>query len=103
MLDGYTVVYKGSVDLFFYVIGSNNENPVCQLHSHVCTHHPNSSFLFLPILLAWLQQLILASVLNCLFEATTQILRKNVEKRNLLDNLDVIFLAVDEICDGGYA
>lgn len=47
-------------------------------------------------------QLILSSVLTCLFEATTQILRKNVDKRNLLDNLDVIYLALDEICDVGY-
>ncbi|XP_074603574.1 COPI coat complex subunit zeta [Brevipalpus obovatus] len=72
MLDGYTCVYKSSVDLFFYVIGGSNEN---------C--------------------LILASVLNCLYDAANQILRKNVEKRSLLDNLDTIILAIDEICDGG--
>lgn len=28
LLDGYTVVYRSSVDLFFYVIGSYDENPV---------------------------------------------------------------------------
>jgi len=72
MLDGFTVVYKSCVDLFFYVMGSANENG-----------------------------LILASVLNCLYESVNQILRKNVEKRTLLDNLDIVFLAVDEICDGG--
>lgn len=72
MLDGFTVVYKSSVDLYFYVMGSSNENG-----------------------------LILASVLNCLYEAANLILRKNVEKRTLLENLDMIFLAVDEICDGG--
>lgn len=72
MLDGYTCVYKSSVDLFFYVIGGGNEN-----------------------------SLILASVLNCLYDSANQILRKNVEKRALLDNLDTIILTVDEICDGG--
>lgn len=72
MLDGYTCVYKSSVDLFFYVIGGGNEN-----------------------------SLILASVLNCLYDSANQILRKNVEKRALLDNLDTIVLAVDEICDNG--
>eukprot|EP00094_Tigriopus_californicus_P006442 TCALIF_06204-PA protein Name:"Similar to COPZ1 Coatomer subunit zeta-1 (Bos taurus)" AED:0.11 eAED:0.11 QI:171/0.25/0.6/0.8/1/1/5/92/176 len=30
-----------------------------------------------------------------------EILRKNVEKRSLFDHLDIIMLALDEICDGG--
>ncbi|XP_054712231.1 coatomer subunit zeta-1-like isoform X2 [Uloborus diversus] len=72
MLDGLTVVYRSNVDLFFYVMGSCHEN-----------------------------ELILVSVLNCLYDAVNQILRKNVEKRTLLENLDVILLAIDEICDGG--
>ncbi|CAG2102148.1 unnamed protein product [Medioppia subpectinata] len=72
MLDGLTCVYRSSVDLFFYVMGSSNENG-----------------------------LILASVMNCLFESISHILKKNVEKRNLLDNLDIVILALDEICDGG--
>ncbi|KAK6182895.1 hypothetical protein SNE40_010477 [Patella caerulea] len=72
MFEGLTCVYKSNVDLFFYVIGSTQEN-----------------------------ELILASVLNALYDAVSQILRKNVEKRALLENLDAVFLAVDEICDGG--
>ena len=28
-------------------------------------------------------------------------MRKNVEKRALFENLDIIMLALDEICDGG--
>ncbi|XP_071040253.1 coatomer subunit zeta-1 isoform X2 [Parasteatoda tepidariorum] len=72
MLDGLTVVYRSNVDLFFYVMGSCHEN-----------------------------ELILVSVLNCLYDAVNQILRKNVEKRTLLENLDIILLAIDEICDGG--
>lgn len=73
MLDGLTVVYKSNVDLFFYVMGGKQEN-----------------------------ELILLSVLNCLFDTISLILKKNVEKRALLDNLDVVMLAFDEICDGGY-
>ena len=29
MLDGLTCVYRSNVDLFFYVMGSFNENEVC--------------------------------------------------------------------------
>lgn len=72
MLEGLTCIYRSNVDLFFYVIGSGQEN-----------------------------ELILASVLNAFYESINQMLRKNVEKRSLLDNLDGVFLALDEICDGG--
>ncbi|TRY89980.1 hypothetical protein DNTS_001700, partial [Danionella cerebrum] len=71
-LEGMTIVYKSSIDLFFYVVGSAQEN-----------------------------ELMLMAVLNCLFESLSQMLRKNVEKRTLLDNLDGVFLVVDEIIDGG--
>ena len=46
MLEGLTCVYRSNVDLFFYVIGSSAEN-----------------------------ELILVSVLNCLYDAVSQILR----------------------------
>ena len=72
MLDGFTCLYKSSVDLFFYVLGSGQEN-----------------------------ELLLMSVLDCLFNAVTQILRKNVDKKALFDNLEVIMLALDEMIDGG--
>ncbi|KAM8824327.1 coatomer subunit zeta-2 isoform 2-T2 [Synchiropus picturatus] len=71
-LEGMTIIYKSSIDLFFYVVGSAQEN-----------------------------ELMLMSVLNCLFDSLTQILRKNVERRCLLDNMDGVFLVVDEIIDGG--
>jgi len=72
MFEGMTCVYRSNVDLFFYVVGSSQEN-----------------------------ELILVSVLNCLYDAISQMLKKNVEKRALLDNLDGAFLALDEICDNG--
>jgi len=72
MLDGLTVLYKSNVDLFFYVMGGAHEN-----------------------------ELMLMSVLNCLYDSISQILRKNVEKKTLCDNLDIAMLVMDEICDNG--
>nr|XP_059886975.1 coatomer subunit zeta-1-like [Delphinus delphis] len=72
LLEGLTVVYKSSIDLYFYVICSSCEN-----------------------------ELMLMAVLNCLFDSLSQTLRKNVEKRALLENMEGLFLAVDEIVDGG--
>lgn len=72
MLENMTCVYKNNVDLFFYVMGSSHEN-----------------------------ELILVSVLNCLYDSISQILRKNVEKRSLMENLDIVMLAFDEIVDNG--
>ena len=46
-------------------------------------------------------QLILASVLNAFYDAVSQMLRKNVEKRFLMDHLDAVLLAIDELVDGG--
>merc|ERR1712241_1605185 len=72
MLDGLTCLYRSNVDLYFYVMGSTHEN-----------------------------ELLLMSVLNCVYESVSQILRKNVERRALFDALDVVMLAIDEIVDGG--
>ncbi|XP_065838640.1 coatomer subunit zeta-1-like isoform X2 [Oscarella lobularis] len=72
MFEGVTCVYRSNVDLFFYVIGSANEN-----------------------------ELILVNVLSGLYDSISQLLRKNVEKAALLDNLDGIMLIVDEIVDQG--
>ena len=72
MLDGLTCLYKSSVDLFFYVVGSGQEN-----------------------------ELLLMSVLDCLFNSCSGILRKNVDKKSLCDNMEIIMLALDEMIDGG--
>ncbi|CAF1080313.1 unnamed protein product [Adineta ricciae] len=72
LLDNWTVVYRNNVDLIFYVMGSINEN-----------------------------ELMLNAVLACLFDALNAMLRKNVEKRILYENLDLVILTVDEICDDG--
>ena len=41
-------------------------------------------------------ELLLMSVLDCLFNAVTQILRKNVDKKALFDNLEVAAILVEE-------
>lgn len=72
MLDGLTSVYRSNVDLHFYVVGSTLEN-----------------------------EIILLTVLNCVFETLNQLLRRNLEKKFLLDYMDYVILAIDEICDDG--
>ncbi|XP_055805565.1 coatomer subunit zeta-2-like [Solanum dulcamara] len=72
MFDNYIVVYKFAQDLHFFVTGSDNEN-----------------------------EIILASVLQGFFDAVGILLRGNVEKKESLENLDLILLCLDEIVDGG--
>ncbi|CAL8107102.1 unnamed protein product [Calicophoron daubneyi] len=72
LLDGATCVYKNVSDVYMYVIGDASEN-----------------------------ELILVSALNCLFDSINQILKRCVEKKTVLDNLDLIFLVVDELCNDG--
>jgi len=72
LMDNLTVVYKKNVDLYFYVIGSSNENELVLLH-----------------------------VLNCLYKSVEMVLNKNVEKKSFLTNFDTILLIVDILIDGG--
>ena len=72
MLDNMTILYKSKVDLYFYVIGGPKEN-----------------------------ELLLMSVLNCVFESMSLILRKSIEKSSVYDNMDIVMLAMDEICVKG--
>eukprot|EP00062_Callorhinchus_milii_P018616 gi/632972272/ref/XP_007902575.1/ PREDICTED: coatomer subunit zeta-1-like isoform X3 [Callorhinchus milii] len=71
-LEGLTIVYKSCIDLYFYVVGSPQQN-----------------------------ELMLMTVLSCLFDSLSQMLRRNVEKKSVLDNMDGVLLVVDEIVDGG--
>ncbi|KHJ46813.1 clathrin adaptor complex small chain [Trichuris suis] len=72
LLDGLICVYKSSVDLYFCVIGSGQQD-----------------------------ELILYSVLNCFYESVVHILKKSVEKKTLYECIDMVMLAIDEICDSG--
>ena len=72
MLEGSVVVYRSNVDLFFYVIGSADEN-----------------------------ELILAQVLAAFYDAVSAILRDNVEKILVIDQLGAVMLILDEMVDNG--
>ena len=105
MLDGLTCVYRSNVDLFFYVMGSSNENEVSVINNGLKDFcHTSWEVKTLKANLQWslfVLQLILVSVLNAFYDAISQMLRKNVEKRALMDNLDGVVSIVDEIVDGG--
>ncbi|KAK0529413.1 Golgi-to-ER vesicle coat component [Tilletia horrida] len=72
LYDSQLVVYKASLDVIFYVVGPASEN-----------------------------ELMLGGVLNAFFDATSLLLRQQVEKRALLENLDLVTLALDETVDDG--
>ena len=46
-------------------------------------------------------ELILLSVLQGFFESISLLLRGMVEKRSILENLDLVLLVLDELVDGG--
>ena len=71
--DSYLALYKHSLDLIFYVIGPQSEN-----------------------------ELMLNAALNAYLDAISMLLRNQVEKRSVLENLDVAVLCLDETIDEGY-
>mmetsp|Transcript_28662 Transcript_28662/g.39588 ORF Transcript_28662/g.39588 Transcript_28662/m.39588 type:complete len:179 (-) Transcript_28662:183-719(-) len=72
MFDNVITVFKFVSDLHFYVTGSQDEN-----------------------------ELILVTVLQALFDSISLLLRNAVEKKTVLENLDLALLTLDEIVDGG--
>lgn len=72
MLEEYLAVHKASHDLRFYIIASHAEN-----------------------------ELIAVSVLETLYEALHNLLRGVVDRQTVLENLDLVLLAIDELVDGG--
>ncbi|KAK4780332.1 hypothetical protein SAY87_016438 [Trapa incisa] len=72
MFENNIVIYKFVQDLHFFLTGGDDEN-----------------------------ELILAAVLQGFFDAVALLLRNNVDKREALENLDLILLSLDEIVDGG--
>jgi len=72
ILDDYAAVYKSSGDLTFYTIGGKDEN-----------------------------ELLLLQVLNVFREAMDLLLRNQVEKKTMLENLDYVLLTMDELIDSG--
>eukprot|EP01033_Poteriospumella_lacustris_P012051 gene12051-8607_t len=71
LLEPEVVVFKGS-ECKFFVVGSSDEN-----------------------------ELVLTAVLESIYEAVSSLLRGAVDKRTMLDNLELVLLAIDEVLDHG--
>lgn len=65
-------MYKHSLDLIFYITGPSTEN-----------------------------ELMLQAALTAFFDAVSMLLRGSVEKRAVLENLDIVLLCLDETIDDG--
>ncbi|PIL33630.1 hypothetical protein GSI_04253 [Ganoderma sinense ZZ0214-1] len=72
LYDSHLAVYKHSLDLIFYIIGDPAEN-----------------------------ELMLHSALVAFSDAVHMLLRNQVEKRGVLENLDLVLLCLDETIDDG--
>jgi len=72
MLENTICVFRAGIDVIFYVVGPVEEN-----------------------------ELILVCVLDAIYESLNGVLRSHLEKRTLLDNLDIVLLTADEVVDGG--
>lgn len=72
MFDDVVVIYKFIGDLMFYAVGHQDEN-----------------------------EIILFNVLQCFCDSISLLLRNAVEKKTVLENLDLVLLAIDEMVDGG--
>ncbi|KAH9889380.1 coatomer protein [Cubamyces lactineus] len=72
LYDSHLAVYKHSLDLIFYIIGDPAEN-----------------------------ELMLYAALVAFSDAVHMLLRNQVEKRGVLENLDLVLLCLDETIDDG--
>ncbi|KAL0566781.1 Golgi-to-ER vesicle coat component [Marasmius crinis-equi] len=72
LYDGHLAVYKHSLDLIIYFIAGPSEN-----------------------------ELMLMTALNSLADAMSLLLRGQLEKRGVLENLDLVLLCLDETVDDG--
>jgi hypothetical protein len=72
LLDNVVLVYKVINDLIFYVAGTSSEN-----------------------------ELILQAVLQALDETLSNLLKNQVSKKSVVENLDLLLLSIDEIVDDG--
>ncbi|KAJ3537873.1 hypothetical protein NM688_g6605 [Phlebia brevispora] len=72
LFDGFLAVYKHSLDLICYIIGDQSAN-----------------------------ELMLLSALVSFSDAANLLLRNQLEKRSVLENLDLVLLCLDETIDDG--
>jgi len=72
ILDGLTVVFKSGVDVTFAVVGGAEEN-----------------------------ELVLVGLLDAMFDTVATLIKSQVDKRALHNNLELLLLTMDEMVDGG--
>ena len=72
LYDGFLAVYRHSLDLICYIIGDQSAN-----------------------------ELMLLSALVSFSDAAHMLLRNQLEKRSVLENLDLVLLCLDETIDDG--
>ncbi|KAF9012619.1 coatomer protein [Cyathus striatus] len=72
LYDGHLAVYKHSLDLILYFIAGPTEN-----------------------------ELMLSTALSSFIDALSMLLRNSLEKRGVLENLDLVLLCLDETVDDG--
>lgn len=72
LYDSQLVLFKASLDVIFYVVGPAAEN-----------------------------ELMLSGLLSAFYDATSMLVRHQLEKRAILENLDLVTLALDETVDDG--
>lgn len=102
LLDSNIIVYKFAQDLHFFVTGGENENEL--ILSSVLQGFFDAVALLLRYLLDFCFLYLLINVsLQLKFDASLFHNRNNVEKMEALENLDLIFLCLDEMVDQGYA
>ncbi len=73
LYDGHLAVYRHSLDLILYFIAGPSEN-----------------------------ELMISSALSALTDALQMLLRNQLEKRGVLENLDLVLLCLDETIDDGW-
>jgi len=72
VMDEFTILYKPAGDCLLFVVGSKEEN-----------------------------ELLLLTALNTFRDSLDMLLKGQVDKRAMLENLDYVLLTIDELVDGG--
>ncbi|EKU21190.1 nonclathrin coat protein zeta2-cop [Nannochloropsis gaditana CCMP526] len=117
-IDNFTVVFRSGTDAHFYVVGDAKEvgreggtlekkgkqGGAVRVKSKMDGVYARGTytqhFRGVPWILSQ-NELILATVLDAFRDAIAMLLRGQVDRRSLLDNLDLLMLTVDELVDGG--
>lgn len=102
LVDKTCVAYKLSQtgDVLFYVVGAETEVPNSFATNNTTSGADTLSELAL-CAAPTQNELILAHVLDAMFDAVASLLKYQVEKMILIDNIELLLLTIDELCDGG--